>query len=160
MSLERFREAQNAPNNGFAHALDELRRGSKRGHWIWYVLPQIDGLGSSPMSQHFALRGADETIEYLRDPELRSRYLAIVSTVAEQLHATPGTPLRTLMGSEVDALKLVSSLTLFRDVARTLHAREPDDDYATLARVADDVLTRAEDEGYPPCAQTLRRLAR
>jgi uncharacterized protein (DUF1810 family) len=163
MTLERFRAAQNDPHAGFAAALDELRTGGKRGHWIWYVFPQIDGLGSSPQSQRFALHGEVETAAFLRDAELRSRYLTIASAVAEQLRAHPTTSLRTLMGSEIDAVKLVSSLTLFRHVARTLHARDAvdnDADYAAIVRVADEILTRAAGEGYPACAHTLRRLAR
>ena len=77
----------------------------------------------------------------------------------EQLRSYPGTTLSMLMGSGIDALKLVSSLTLFRYVAQRLHAREPHDDYSAIARVADAILARAEEQGYPPCAHTLRRLA-
>ena len=158
MSLERFRQAQNAPFAGFAAALDEVRAGGKRSHWIWYVFPQIDGLGSSPTAQRFALHGEEETAAFLRDSELRGRYLTIASAVEEQLRTYPGTSLRMLMGSGIDARKLVSSLTLFRHVAQELHAREPHDDYAAIARVADAILARAEAEGYPPCAFTLRQL--
>ena len=57
----------------------------KRGHWIWYVFPQIDGLGMSGLSQAFALDGEEEAAEFLRDSELRSRLLTIASTVADQL---------------------------------------------------------------------------
>ena len=160
MTLERFRVAQDDPHAGFAAALDELRSGGKRGHWIWYVFPQIDGLGSSPQSQRFALQGQEEAEAYLRDPGLRARYLTIASTVAEQLRSRSAPSLRALMGSEIDAVKLVSSLTLFRHVARTLQAREAHDDYAAIGEAADYVLTRAAEEGYPPCAHTLRRLAR
>ena len=59
----------------------------------------------------------------------------------------------------IDAVKLVSSLTLFRHVARTLHEQEGLDAYAAIARAADDVLAVAAEQGYPPCAHTLRRLA-
>jgi uncharacterized protein (DUF1810 family) len=159
MTLERFRAAQNASHAGFAAALDEVRAGAKRSHWIWYVFPQIEGLGSSPNAQRFALGGEDETAAFLRDPELRGRYLTIASVVEEQLRTYPGTSLRMLMGSGIDARKLVSSLTLFRYVAHRLDAREPHPDYAAIARVADAILMRAEREGYPPCAFTLRRLA-
>jgi hypothetical protein len=64
------------------------------------------------------------------------------------------------MGSDIDARKVVSSLTLFRHVARTLDQREPAGGFAALAEVADEVLTRAATEGYPPCAVTLRCLSR
>jgi uncharacterized protein (DUF1810 family) len=158
-TLDDFRNAQNRPDNGFEDALNELRTNGKSGHWIWYVFPQIEGLGASPNAQRFALRGEDETAAFLRDPELRARYLTIASVVEEQLRTYPGTSLRMLMGSGIDARKLVSSLTLFRSVAQRLDAREPHPDYAAIARVADAILTRAEREGYPPCAFTLRRLA-
>ena len=156
--LDDFRNAQNRPENGFEDALHELRTDGKRGHWIWYVFPQIDGLGSSPLAQRFALHGEEETAAFLRDPELRGRYVTIASAAEEQLRRYPGTSLRMLMGSGIDARKLVSSLTLFRYVAQRLHAREPHDDYAAIARVADAILARAEAEGYPPCAFTLRQL--
>ena len=158
MTLERFRQAQNASHAGFAAALDEVRAGGKRSHWIWYVFPQLDGLGSSPHAQRFALRGEAETAAFLRDPELRDRYLTIASAVEERLRTHPRTSVRALMGSDIDARKLVSSLTLFRSVAQRLHAREPHDDYAAIVRVADAVLARAEHEGYHPCAFTLRQL--
>ena len=157
MPIERFREAQDAAVGGFAAALDELRRGGKRSHWIWYVFPQLAGLGSSAQSRRFAIAGEEEAAEYLRDPELRARYLTITSVVAEQLQSG-GTSLRALMGSDIDATKLVSSLTLFRHVARMLQAAEGNDDYAEIDRVADAVLTQAAEQGYPPCAATLRRI--
>lgn len=159
MAIERFRDAQNAPSSGFEDALAELRSGGKRSHWIWYVFPQLDGLGSSGASRQFALRGKDESEEFLRDAELRGRLLTITDVVAEQL--TTGGPhgLRALMGSDVDARKLVSSLTLFRRVAEDLHAREPGvKDYSRLARTCDAVLAIAARQGYPPCAFTLARL--
>jgi uncharacterized protein (DUF1810 family) len=160
MSLERFREAQNSPVAGFDAALDELRAGAKRGHWIWYVFPQIEGLGRSPQSRRFALRGADEAAAFLRDAELRARLLTITRTVTGALRARRAASLRTLMGSDIDARKVVSSLTLFRHVARTLHEREGLDEYRALAEAADVVLARAAEEGYAPCAHTLERLVK
>ena len=157
MSIERFREAQNSAA-GFDVALEELRTGAKRSHWIWYVFPQLQGLGGSPESRYFAIHDAAEAEAYLRDGELRSRYLQIASTVAEQLGRPDAPALRTLMGSAIDAAKLVSSLTLFRHTARSLHARDKLEDYAAIARVADEVLTRVSAD-CPPCAFTLGRLA-
>ena len=83
--LERFREAQNSSYAGFESALAELRSGAKTGHWIWYVFPQIAGLGMSGHAQAFALDGEEEAAEFLRDAELRTRLLTIASAVAEQL---------------------------------------------------------------------------
>jgi uncharacterized protein (DUF1810 family) len=158
VSIERFREAQNASLAGFEAALHELRTGAKRGHWIWYVFPQLDGLGSSPQSRRFAIAGEDEAAAFLRDAELRSRLLAITTVVIEQLRKGTGTSLGALMGSEIDARKLVSSLTLFERVAGVLHEREGDDAYGAIARAARQALDLAAAEGYPRCAYTLSRL--
>jgi uncharacterized protein (DUF1810 family) len=157
--LERFRAAQDAPGSGFEAALQEIRTGAKTGHWIWYVFPQLQGLGASAMSQAYALADAADAADYLRDPVLRTRLLAITSAVAEQL-ATRGLTLRALMGSEVDARKIVSSLTLFEQVAGTLARNERLEDCAALARRAADLLDAAALEGYGRCAFTLERLAR
>ena len=156
--LDRFRHAQDSPHTGFESALTELRSGGKRGHWIWYVFPQIDGLGMSGPSQAFALDGEEEAAAFLRDAELRSRLFTIASTVAEQLGSGPVASLRALMGSDIDARKVVSSLTLFGHVASKLHEAEGLDAYGAIAKVADDVLVLAASQGYPPCAYTLRRL--
>src|SRR5262245_56237229 len=159
-SVQRFKEAQASPHSGFEAALAEIRSGAKRGHWIWYVFPQIEGLGSSALAQMFAIHGRDEAEAFLRDTELRTRLVTITTAVADQLRAAVAISLPALMGSDIDARKVVSSLTLFREVARTLETFEPASELATLARVADDVLTRAATHGYPPCAYTLRYLAR
>jgi uncharacterized protein (DUF1810 family) len=155
-SLDRFRQAQNQRFAGFATALDEIRSGGKQGHWIWYVFPQLEGLGTSGMSQTYAINGLAEAREYLLDPELGARLTAITEAVAVQ--ARRGVSLRTLMGSQVDALKLVSSLTLFGQVARQLHAEEGRDALGRMADLAEELLAVAEAEGHPPCRFTLARL--
>src|SRR5438874_13050014 len=121
MSLERFHEAQAEHSAGYDTALAEIRAGGKRSHWIWYIFPQIEGLGRSSMARDYAIRDLDEACAYLRDPLLRARYEEIVAAVSEQL--VRGLRLEALMGSRIDALKLVSSLTLFRAAAEPL-ARE------------------------------------
>lgn len=156
--LARFREAQNSSPVGFQAALDELRAGRKRGHWIWYVFPQISGLGTSDASLTFAIDSQEEATEFLRDSELCSRLLAIANVVAEQLRT--GKPLRALMGSDIDAKKVVSSLTLFGNVAKKVDGIDRSDAVSQIARVADEVLALAASQGYPPCAYTLRRLER
>ncbi len=155
--LERFREAQDRPGSGFESALREMQAGSKQGHWIWYVFPQLSGLGASSVSRTYAIRGLAEAEEYLRDPILRFRLLAITTAVAE--HVLQGASLETLMSSSIDALKLVSSLTLFGNVARKLHASEGLAADEALARVAEEVLDAAALQGYGPCQYTLDRLA-
>ena len=154
--LERFRAAQDQPHDGYAAALREIESGGKRGHWIWYVFPQLAGLGSSPAAQEFGIHGAREAADYLRDVTLRERLLTISRAVAAQLAG--GRSLPALMGSHIDALKLVSSMTLFRDTAAGLHAGEGDAVYRELAAVASDILAAAAAQGYPPCAYTLDHL--
>lgn len=156
--LERFRKAQNSPHSGFESALDEIRTGRKTGHWIWHVFPQIAGLGTSAVSQTFAIDGEDEAAEFLRDSELRSRLLTAADAVAGQLRTGRVASLRALMGSDVDARKLVSSLTLFGHVARKLYETEGIDACSLIANVAEGVLAAAASQGYPPCAYTLRRI--
>src|SRR6266700_354135 len=112
MSLKRFHEAQAARWGGHDTALAEIWAGGKRSHWIWYIFPQIEGLGRSSTARAYALRDLDEACAYLRDPILRARYEEIVAAVSEQL--TRGIGVENLMASRTDALKLVSSLTLFR----------------------------------------------
>ena len=155
--LERFVKAQDQPAAGFASALEEMRAGGKKGHWIWYVLPQLSGLGSSPMARLYGLDGVAEARAYLRHPVLSSRLLVMVRTIAE--HAARGADLTTLMGSPIDALKLVSSLTLFGAVAK-LDAGEGDPSPLDLARLAEQILTRAEAQGLPRCRYTLDELDR
>lgn len=154
--LERFKRAQDDPHSGFAAALAELRAGRKRAHWIWYVFPQAAGLGSSEMSQIYGIEDVAEAMDYLRDPLLRDRLLSAAAAVREWQLA--GVPLVRLMGAPIDALKLVSSLTLFESIAATLQATEPNDQYRRLADVSTEILNAAEAEGYPRCQHTLRFL--
>jgi len=158
--LQRFKEAQEQRASGFESALSELRAGGKRSHWIWYVFPQLSGLGQSAASQMYGLDGVAEAEEYLRDPLLRSRLLTIATVVIEQVGAEGGVSLESLMASPIDVAKLVSSMTLFGHVAQRLHKAEGLDEYASIAVVADDVLAVAAAEGYPPCHFTLDRLRR
>src|SRR5262245_10139509 len=126
-SLERFKEAQDQHVTGFDSALSEIRAGGKRSHWIWYVFPQLAGLGRSALSQKYGLDGIAEAEDYLRDPVLRSRLLAIATAVREKL-GQRGSTLERLMGSTIDVAKLVSSMTLFRAVAERLHGTEGHDE--------------------------------
>ncbi len=68
MSLERFHEAQARRSAGYDTALAEIRRGRKTSHWIWYIFPQLAGLGRSSMAENYAIRDLAEACEYLRDP--------------------------------------------------------------------------------------------
>jgi len=154
VSLERFHKAQASLTAGYDTALAEIRRGRKTGHWIWYIFPQIEGLGRSSTARAYALRDLVEACEYLRDPLLRARYEEIAGAISEQLAS--GRPLEELMGSSTDALKLVSSLTLFRAAAQSLTGEDPTFD--SLVQRCDSILVQTNAQGFPPCAQTLARV--
>ncbi|MBV9356018.1 MAG: DUF1810 domain-containing protein [Chloroflexi bacterium] len=106
-NLERFVEAQDAGST-YAHALAELRRGRKTSHWMWFVFPQIAGLGQSPMSRRYAIASLDEARAYLRHPVLGARLLECERVVV----AASASSAEEIVGG-IDALKLHSSTTLF-----------------------------------------------
>lgn len=106
--LERFVSAQDR-NGTYAAALAELRAGHKRGHWMWFVFPQVAGLGRSGMAEHFAVSGLAEARAYLEHPVLGPRLVEC----ARALTALPDTDPVRVMGQHVDAMKLRSSMTLF-----------------------------------------------
>ncbi len=107
--LERFLSAQ-APVYG--QALAELRRGQKRSHWMWFVFPQIEGLGHSSTSIHYAIKSLEEARAYLKHPVLGSR----LRECAEAVYAVEGHTASDIFGFP-DDLKLRSSMTLFAAVA-------------------------------------------
>jgi uncharacterized protein (DUF1810 family) len=147
-TLDRFLDAQDARYAGYDAALGEIRQGHKRSHWIWYIFPQLAGLGQSGISQTYGIDGRGEATAYLQHPLLRARLLEIATAVEEQLNR--GIPILTLMGSDIDAKKLVSSMTLFREVAERVDG--------DLEQAAGNILDRAAAQGYPPCAFTLTSL--
>src|SRR6266480_4276102 len=156
MFLERFHEAQAKRWAGYDTALAEIRAGGKRSHWIWYIFPQIGGLGRSSTARAYAIEDLAEACAYLRDPILRERYEEIVAAVSEQL--VRGIRLEDLMGGRTDALKLASSLTLFRAAAEQLAREDPD--YASLAERLAALLGQTARQDYPPCDFTLARIDR
>jgi uncharacterized protein (DUF1810 family) len=105
-SLGRFLEAQ---GRSYETALSELRAGEKRSHWIWYVFPQLRGLGHSDNAQYYGITSLDEARAYLADPILGKRLHECVDALLK----LKDTSAETVLG-HVDALKLRSSLTLFR----------------------------------------------
>ena len=107
--LGRFIHAQ---EKTYAAALAELRAGEKRGHWIWWVFPQMRGLGTSEYSVFYGIADESEALAYLSHPILGARYRECVSVVHGHLCKRGVDPL-ALMGSEVDVMKLRSSLGLF-----------------------------------------------
>lgn len=104
-NLERFVSAQASV---FAAALAELTAGRKRGHWMWFVFPQLAGLGSSPMAQRYAIASLDEARAYLRHPILGPR----LAECAGIVNRVQGRTAHEIFGSP-DDLKFRSSMTLF-----------------------------------------------
>jgi uncharacterized protein (DUF1810 family) len=109
--LRRFVAAQDTGGT-YDSAFAELRAGRKRGHWMWFVFPQIAGLGRSEMSRHYAISGPPEARAYLDHPVLGQRLLACASA----LLGLPGTDPVEVLGP-VDAQKLKSCMTLFAHAA-------------------------------------------
>ena len=107
--LSRFRDAQ---ERVYETALAELRAGRKRTHWMWYIFPQIDGLGHSPTAMHYAIKSVEEARRYLDHPVLGARLLEC----AEALLAVDGKSASEILGYP-DDLKLRSSMTLFASLA-------------------------------------------
>ena len=105
--LERFMTAQDAGGT-YEQALAELRRGRKTSHWMWYVFPQVAGLGRSSTARFYALSGLPEAQAYVAHPVLGPRLRECASALTELSGSDPV----AVVGS-VDALKLRSSMTLF-----------------------------------------------
>ena len=111
--LKRFRDAQAAPPYGcgsYADALAEIRNGHKVSHWIWYIFPQLRGLGHSSMSRDYGIDGIGEARAYLADPVLRANLLEISGELLKLETCDPA----AVMGSPDDK-KLRSSMTLFAE---------------------------------------------
>jgi uncharacterized protein (DUF1810 family) len=105
--LERFVSAQDE-HGSYERALAELGRGVKTGHWMWYVFPQLAGLGTSAMSQRYSIGSLDEARAYLRHDVLGSRLRHCAAVVA----AADVSAAEQIFGA-IDAMKLRSSMTLF-----------------------------------------------
>jgi uncharacterized protein (DUF1810 family) len=108
--LARFVEAQNS-GAMYERAYDELRHGHKTSHWMWFVFPQVDGLGRSATARRYAIRSLEEARAYLDHPVLGDRLREVARLVVE----TAEEP-ETVFGP-VDAMKLRSSMTLFARAA-------------------------------------------
>src|ERR1700759_1188234 len=133
--LEKFVEAQDAAGT-YDQALAELRRGRKTSHWMWFVFPQVAGLGRSPTAQHYALSGLDEARAYLEHPVLGAR----LRDCCAALLSVAGSSAEQVLGA-IDAIKLRSSMTLF------LRAEPSEQVFAdVLERFYDGVADEATDQ--------------
>jgi uncharacterized protein (DUF1810 family) len=104
-SLQRFIEAQEPT---FERALAEIRNGSKQSHWMWFIFPQIQGLGISETSKYYAITNISEAIAYIKHPLLGNRLVS----VCNELLKLKSNDAHNIFGSP-DDLKLKSSMTLF-----------------------------------------------
>lgn len=109
--LQRFVDAQDFDRT-YERAISELRTGRKVGHWMWFIFPQVAGLGHSPMSRKFAISSLAEAQAYLRHPLLGPRLIKC----AQILAGINGKSATDIFGP-VDAMKLQSSMTLFMSAA-------------------------------------------
>ena len=105
MNLERFVEAQ---KHSYSTALSEIKSGRKRSHWMWYIFPQIKGLGYSSTAQYYAIQSREEAEAYLEHPALGKRLVEI----SEELLKLKSSNAREVFGYP-DDMKLKSSMTLF-----------------------------------------------
>lgn len=108
-NLQRFIQAQNNQHT-YATALSEIRNGKKRSHWIWYVLPQLRGLGHSYNSRYYGISGADEARAYLADEVLSARLREVCEALLQVVDADCS--VSSVMGP-IDTAKTRSCLTLF-----------------------------------------------
>jgi uncharacterized protein (DUF1810 family) len=108
-NLERFVSAQAAV---YEQVLAELRAAEKRTHWIWFIFPQMKGLGRSPQANHFGIGSLDEAVAYLRHPLLGLR----LSQCTRLVTLVEGRTIRQILGSP-DDMKFRSSMTLFAHAA-------------------------------------------
>jgi uncharacterized protein (DUF1810 family) len=108
-NLARFVEAQ---RRDYERALSEIEAGRKQSHWMWYIFPQFEGLGSSPTSRHYAIRSEAEAAAYLAHPVLGPRLIEC----AEAVLGVEGRSAHDVFGSP-DDMKLRSSATLFASVS-------------------------------------------
>ena len=129
--LQRFIDAQQP---AYHTALTELQAGAKQSHWIWFIFPQLVGLGRSPTAQFYGIRSLQEARAYLANPILSARYREAV----QALRDWSGRKTAAEILGDVDAMKLKSSLTLFENAsgdplfAETLQAFFGEPDSATL----------------------------
>lgn len=121
--LERFIKAQD-DDGMYRTAIKEITDGKKRSHWIWYVFPQLHGLGRSDMAVRYGISSLDEAVAYLSHGELRKRLYHAVRALIEN---NRGRDIESVLGY-IDAMKLRSCLTLFDAV-------EPGDEFGRALRI-------------------------
>ena len=158
-SAARFLAGQDSwslPPSPFEQIVRQLAEGKKTGDWMWFVFPQIEGLGRSVQAKKYAIRSTEEVVAYLDDSQLGPRYFDCLAIVAGHLlaAANPEDLWKALVGifGDIDARKFKSSITLFGAVASTLTTNR-----AVSVALLVDKLHAA---GLRPCQATLDWLER
>ncbi len=144
--LDRFLRAQD-DGGTYDRALAELRRGRKTSHWMWFVFPQLAGLGRSTMAERYAIRSLDEARAYLAHPVLGPRLRDCVAALTD---APEGRSAESILGG-IDAVKLRSSVTLFlrADPSAPAFLRVLDRFFEGVPDPATDRLLPADPDGSP-----------
>ena len=125
--LERFVTAQ---QQDYETALREIREGRKRSHWMWYIFPQIRGLGHSTMAMYYEIQSKSEAIEYWNDPVLRSHMVEICQELLKlegSIDWIMGYPDNLKLRSCMTLFWLVTGEQLFKDVLDKFYGGELDD---------------------------------
>ncbi len=112
IGVKRFLEAQNRAYCGYQQALEEVKAGQKRSHWIWYIFPQMKGLGFSDMAEFYGIADREEAEDYLLHPTLNDRIHEISNALLEHQDRTA----EDIFGG-LDAMKVRSSMTLFDELS-------------------------------------------
>jgi uncharacterized protein (DUF1810 family) len=125
-------------------ALDEIRAGRKTTHWVWYVFPQVEGLGTSPMNQIFSISTIIDAQRFLNDEIVGKNFELILDAAVHQLES--GCSLASLMNG--DEYKFVSCITLMQQLADT----------PTVVELTNRAQRQIGNQGYSPCHATLQWL--
>lgn len=128
LALERFRKAH---EESYETALAEIRSGRKRSHWIWYIFPQIQGLGHSAVAQYYAIQSAAEAKAYWNDPVLSAHLVEISSELLKQdgaVEAIMGYPDNLKLRSCMTLFYLISGESIFRQVLDKFYGGSMDDE--------------------------------
>lgn len=122
-----------AQQNSFDRALAEIRNSKKNSHWMWYIFPQIKGLGKSNIAKKFEIENRDEAIEYLKNPILSERIIQLTKILVEDIE---GKTAEEIFGFP-DYLKFQSSMTLFKSVVEKNSEIFPAEKYKIFGKALD-----------------------
>ena len=153
MPLQRFIDAHEG-DGMYAIALAEIRAGRKQSHWIWYILPNLRGLGYSETARFYAIDGQAEALAYYQHPLLGARLTEVAEAIVTVL--STGQTLEEVFG-DIDAKKTISCMTLF-DMIGTDTAVQDCAHHQRFQSAAQTILATGVSQGLPRCMKTLALL--